>query len=401
MQKMFKNALNAYLVMSLVTLLVTPLFGKGLSTPQVSADTVSVKSEFVRIGPQFYDLPPEKTKEQLLEEEYDKKHANAEIIMEILAERNLLNSLQHIGPSQPFPRPNTNGTVDNTGEAQRFEQSLQSSLQSYIQIGNIEMVSNLQNRLGLLYVEKKEYDQAINFFLRAFSLKEELNDLTSQILICNNIAVVYGFVGNDEQATMYYNLMHKSAVKSKDLNSQANSLEQLALLKAKKKLYLEAQIDIIKKVLPLYKRAKNTSGRVGAYNSLAAIYLAEKKYTESRWFHLQAVKIASISSNSNKDMSFSLYSLGRVKKILKEYKLAIHDYTAAATYAFDGKDDVLRMHIYDDLGDIYIQTKDYANASASLAEYDSIKNKIISASEYKEKESVVSATNTVPSRTLH
>jgi tetratricopeptide (TPR) repeat protein len=391
MQKMLKNTLNVYLVSGLMVLLIMPVFGKTSTKSQVTADTTTaVKKDFVGIGPRFYDLPPEKTKEQLLEEEYDKKHANAEVIIRILEERHLLNTLQQIGPSQPAI------AVNNDPYAQNLEQSLLSSLQSYIQIGNLEMVSNLQNRLGIFYVQKKQYDQAIGFFQRAFSLKEELKDVTSQILVCNNIAVVYNFIGNNEQATMYYNLMYRNAIKVKDLNGQASSLEQLAILKAKKKLYYEAQLDIIKKVLPLYKRAKNTSGRVGAYNNLAAIYLAEKKYTESRWFHLQAVKIASISANSNKDMSFSLYSLARVKKILKEYKLAIHDYTAAAVYALEGGEHILRMHIYDDLGDIYIQTKDYANASASLAAYDTIKNKIISATDYRKSEAVVVSGNTTP-----
>lgn len=391
MQKMLKNTLNVYLVSGLMVLLLMPVIGKTSTKSQVTADTTtSVKKDFVGIGPRFYDLPPEKTKEQLLEEEYDKKHANAEVIIRILEERHLLNTLQQIGPSQSAI------AVSNELYAQNLEQSLLSSLQSYIQIGNVEMVSNLQNRLGIFYVQKKQYDQAISFFQRAFSLKEELKDVNSQILVCNNIAVVYNFIGNNEQATAYYNLMNRNAIKVKDLNSQASSLEQLAILKAKKKLYYEAQLDIIKKVLPLYKRAKNISGRVGAYNNLAAIYLAEKKYTESRWFHLQAVKIASISANSNKDMSFSLYSLARVKKILKEYKLAIHDYTAAAVYALEGGEDILRMHIYDDLGDIYIQTKDYANASASLAAYDTIKNKIISATDYRKSEAVVVSGNTTP-----
>ncbi|MFC6103676.1 tetratricopeptide repeat protein [Olivibacter domesticus] len=387
---MLKDTLNGYLMIGLMTALAIPQFGKSRTRPQVIVDTVSAKKEFVGIGPQFYDLPPEKTKEQLLEEEYDKKHANAEIIIKILEERHLLNALQQIGPSQPTM------TANNELYTQNLEQSLLSSLQSYIQIGNLEMVSNLQNRLGVFYVQKKQYDQAISFFQRAFSLKEELNDVVSQVLVSNNIAVVYNFIGNDEEATSYYNLMNRKAIKSKDLNGQASSLEQLAILKAKKKLYLEAQLDIIKKVLPLYKRAKNASGRVGAYNNLAAIYLTEKKYTQSRWFHLQAVKIASISGNSNKDMSFSLYSLARVKKILKEYKLAIHDYTVAATYALEGGDDILRMHIYDDLGDIYIQTKDYANASASLAAYDMIKNKIISSTDYRKSEAVVVSGNTSP-----
>ena len=235
MQKMLKNTLNVYLVSGLMILLIMPVFGKNSTKSQVTADTTtSVKKDFVGIGPRFYDLPPEKTKEQLLEEEYDKKHANAEVIIRILEERHLLNALQQIGPSQPAL------AVNNELYAQNLEQSLLSSLQSYIQIGNLEMVSNLQNRLGIFYVQKKQYDQAIGFFQRAFSLKEELKDVTSQILVCNNIAVVYNFIGNNEQATTYYNLMNRNAIKAKDLNGQASSLEQLAILKAKKKLYYEA-----------------------------------------------------------------------------------------------------------------------------------------------------------------
>jgi len=346
---------------------------KEIKKNNKTEDTVSVKRDFVGIGPALYELPPEKTKEQLLEEEYEKKHAGADAVMKFLEEQQLISLMQQTGAAAPL----STNALNATFTALDLENSLQQSLQAYLQLDNKEMISNLQNRLGILHVENKAYEKAINSFQRALAIKDELKDADAQIVVCKNLAALYDFLDNAEQAFTYYSLMNRLAVKAKNTYNEAISMEKLAILKARKGQYHDAEQDIIKKVLPLYGRVKSASGRVGAYNSLASIYLAEKKYTQSRWFHLQAVKVASMYGGNHRDMSYSLYSLGKVKKILKEYTLAINDYTSAARYAVQSRDELLSMRIYDDLGDIYIQTKDYAKALSYLQEYDSIKNRLM------------------------
>jgi len=337
-----------------------------------TVDSISGKKDFVGIGPVLYELPPEKTSEQLLEEKYDQKHAGSGIVAQLFEQRKLIASLQQTGNAYPLPAEASVNFTD-------LERSFQRSLQSYLQIGNMEMVSNLQNRLGILYVENKSYEKAIPSFQQALSNKEELKDFISQSVICHNLGLLYHFMDNVELSYVYYDRMNKLAKKANNVLGEVTSLEQLAILKARKGQYREAEQDMIKKVLPLYKRIKDARGRIGAYNNLAAIYLAEEKYTESRWFHLQAVKIASIGGNNSEGLSYSLYQLGKIKKILKEYTLAISDYTSAASYAKQSGDEWLSMHIYDDLGDIYIQTKDYVNASTYLEAYEKIKNKLVKA----------------------
>lgn len=337
----------------------------------VLADTVSKKQAFSGIGPSYYELPPEKTKEQLLEEEYERKHRAAVSVTKSLEERGLAAILQQTGPYSPLlPSP------INAASRADLQAALQRSLQSYLQLGNMEMVSDLQNRLALLYVEDKGYEKAIGNFERALAIKVEINDFNAQAVIANNLGALYEFLDNTDKALLYYERMNKAALKAKNIHNEAVALEHLALLKARKGQFKEAQHDIIKRVLPLYKRDKNISGRVSAYNSLAAVYLLEEKYTESRWFHLQAVKVASMASGKQRDLSYSLYHLGNVKKILKEYALAISDYTSAATYALQAGDEMLTLRIYDDLGDMYLQTKDYEKAAEYLAEYQHIKNRL-------------------------
>lgn len=373
MQRKIKYTLTSFC-------LIGSLFSNVLANPARETnkgrrvdDTLSVKQDFVGIGPVFYQLPPEKTKEQLLEERYEMKHAGAGAVAQVLEERKLMALLAQVGAAVP----GSSNLLDATFTATDLEHNLQRSLQSYLQLDNKEMVSNIQNRLGILQTENKDYEKAVNSFQRALALKDELKDIASQVIICNNLAAVYTFLDNREQAFTYYTLMNRLATKTKDLRNEAIALEQLAILKAHKGQYHDAEQDIIKKVLPLHGRLKNARGKVAAYNSLAAIYLAEEKYTESRWFHLQAVKAASMNGGNHRDMSYSLYHLGKVKKLLKEYNLAINDYVSAATYASQSRDELLSMCIYDDLGDIYIQTKNYEKALSYLQEYDSIKNKII------------------------
>ncbi|MEH6304777.1 tetratricopeptide repeat protein [Olivibacter sp. CPCC 100613] len=375
MQKILKYTLVSCLVMGFAPGVKGKLAKKRNGDKGIVSDTVSVKS-FTGIGPVQYELPPEKTKEQLLREAFDQKHIASGSVTKELEERDLNIVLQQTGQYYPLPSNTANSTMD-------LETSLQRSLQSYLQIGNMEMVSNLQNRLALLYVKDKRYEKAIGSFERALAIKAEINDFHAQAIIASNLGALYEFLDNTDRALFYYDLMNKNALRAKSVHNEAVALEHLAVLKARKGQFKEAQHDIIKRVLPLYKKEKNVSGRVSAYNSLAAIYLLEKKYTESRWFHLQAVKVASLASNSQRDMSYSLYHLGKVKKLLKEYELAITDYTSAAAYALQAGDEMLRLRIYDDLGDVYLKTENYTKASEYLTEYHHIKNRLFPASDVK------------------
>lgn len=374
MQKILKYTLVSCLLMGFSPGVKGKL-SKRRSDRGIVPDTVSVK-DFSGIGPVLYELPPEKTKEQLLKEEFDKKRMAAVFVTKGLEERGLSAVLQQTGQYYPLSTHTSINRAD-------LQNSLQRSLQSYLQIGNMEMVSDLQNRLALLYVEDRGYEQAIGSFERAFAIKGEINDFHAQAIIANNLGALYEFLDNTDKALLYYELMSKAALKANSTHNMAIALEHLALLKARKGQFKEAQHDIIKRVLPLYKKEKNTSGRVSAYNSLAAIYLLEKKYTESRWFHLQAVKVASLASNGQRDLSYSLYHLGKVKKLLKEYDLAITDYTSAAAYALQAGDEMLSLRIYDDLGDVYLQTKNYTKASEYLTAYHHIKNRLFPTSDVK------------------
>jgi len=332
-------------------------------------DSLTQRQILGAMGPFPYELPPEKTKEQLLEEAYIEKHKEASVISQFFKDRDLLLSLNTLGYQRVFPGL---GFAENQEDNASITNGLQKSIQEYLQIGNQQMVANLQNRLGICYVGSKQYDKAIACFLNALSIKRELKDFDGAIQVSRNLATLYKFRGNKEDADQYYRLMYKMASDYRDLNAQAYAMEQLALLKADKGYYLEAQLDLIKKILPLYKRAKNVSGRINAYNNLAFVYAMEKKYTESRWFYLQAIKVATKGGDA-RDLAYSLYYLAGIKRRLEEYQLAINDYRAAASYASKTRDKPLKMRIYDELGDIYIRTKDYDGASASLKEYKTIR----------------------------
>jgi|GEM_PF-1104056 len=336
-------------------------------------DSLLMKKNVVEIGPMYYELPPEKTAEQLLEEKYDEKHAGAKVLEQLFKRRQLITALQQTGQALPLPSHAVNAQFTFSD----LENAFQRSLQAYLQLGNMEMVSNLQNRIGILHVENEAYDKALNSFQQALTNKEILKNIQGELAVCSNIASLYSFTGNPHEASVYFDRVRKLSKKTGNKASEVSALEQLALLKAEKGQYQDAEQDMIKDVIPTYKRLRNLKGRINAYNNLASMYLAEEKYTESRWFHLQAIKLAMLNNHLGDDLSYSLYQLGKIKKIQKEYDLAIVDYQAAASHAERSGDEWLRMRIYDDLGDIYLQTKDYANASTYLEAYEDLKEKLM------------------------
>lgn len=337
-------------------------------------DSTALKQEsFLGIGPVPYNLPPKKTKKQLLKEQYIEKRKESTILKQIIREEQFIESLKPSGYTKPIPESYTFYLKGVEGETNE-EKLMLASVKFYLEIENYEFSSNMQTQLGIYYSLRKRYDRSLQVFKSALMVKESLKDQHGQETILKNLASIYRFLDNKEEAKKYYSQLFSKAIKLQDLNEQAASLEQLALLKARESQYAEAQTDIIKRVLPLYKKANNSSGRIRAYNSLAAIYQDQEKFTQSRWFYLQAIEIAAASSEYS-GMAHSLYSLGKIKAKIEEYGLAIADYKAAEAYAEESNDSRLLLQIQDEIGDLYFITGDYEAATTAITRYNDLKNK--------------------------
>src|SRR3546814_1944792 len=91
-------------------------------------------------------------------------------------------------------------------------------------------------------------DYAVEFFEKAMRAKKALNRMVDWETITDNLAVAYEYLGQLDKAYALRQALYERAVKSHDNREQANKLMKLALVKAKRAEWKEAERDIIRKV---------------------------------------------------------------------------------------------------------------------------------------------------------
>ncbi|WP_028296409.1 tetratricopeptide repeat protein [Olivibacter sitiensis] len=340
-------------------------------------DSIALRRESFRgIGPVPYHLPPRKTDEQLLEDRYAVMKNDAEILINHFKKQDLYRHLSECGDSPIVAMSSLFSERDSLKAENSTEKSLIASIGFYQKLENRRAMSDLQNRLAMHYAQESKYHEAVALFHKALQEKELLEDRVAQKIIIRNIAFVYQHTAAYPEATGYFEQVAKMADKDRDLNMQAEALSHLAQIKAKNNRISEAQNDVIKKIIPLYRRAKNDAGRIEAFQNLASFYLEEKKFTESRWFYLQAVEIASLR-NHYSGLATSLYQLAAVKNQIAEYALAITDYKAAEGFALQSKDQELLLKINDGLCKAYMAVGDYGNAKKCISTHYLLKQDLL------------------------
>src|SRR5690606_22550689 len=105
----------------------------------------------------------------------------------------------------------------------------------------------------------------------------------------------------------------------------AEAMMELALVKAKMGATSEAEQDIIRKVVPLFRRARNESGRASAYRMLADIYSLQHKYPEAQWFLVQAKTIVDKEGITDQ-LPEIIFNLAETKKHSGNPQVAIEEY---------------------------------------------------------------------------
>ena len=148
-------------------------------------------------------------------------------------------------------------------------------------------------------------------------------------------------------------------------------------VKSKKKrlAYQEKALDFTMQALHYYSRYNDTSGmRVSFYN-LAKVYHAQRKYTQAKWFILQADNF-SRAKNDVPNLINSLLELASIKSDIKDYDLAMRDLNEALTLSVNNHYSRNESAVQESFAILYTRTQDYDKAAAALKRHNFIDDSI-------------------------
>jgi hypothetical protein len=327
-------------------------------------------SSFEGIGPIVYILPPLKTEEELLVEQYVIKKQNHHQIDSLIININFEKELKKINT------PHLSSSLEDSLKDGNEESHLIAIINYYKNEMNEDYYADWQNNLAIFYLLSGESNKANALFLESLKIKEKLGSIEDQLLVMNNLALLEAKTGNNTKAMSLYDQLLEQAKKAKNLNNQTESYLAIAKLEAQSGNFSEAHNLIIKKSMPLLQKSKNYQGIVIALNNLASFKEMQKKDTEAKWIYLQAVDVAR-KHNDEKGLAISFYNLAQLKNRIGDGNLSIADFIASKNLAIKNEMEDLLVEIQDGLGDAYLKLNDYKAAALALNEYQSLKTSLL------------------------
>lgn len=343
--------------------------GFGQENIDFSGVITKYDSTFSGVGPKVYFLPPPKTSAELLDDRYAEKEIDSALVEEYVKRMQYYHRLEMTG----------NGDVAEKyvpireSQTSSVEGKLLMAVVYNVASHNLNALADVQNRLAMEYVAIGTLDFAVEFFEKAVQAKKAVGNQSDWETITQNLAVTYEYLGQLDKAYALRQQLYEQAVKNHNNRDQANALMELALIKAKRGGWDEAERDIIRKVVPLFRRLRDEAGRASAYSTLATIYTLQQKYPEAQWFLVQAKTIVDREGISDQ-LPEIIFNLAETKKYAGNPRVAIEEYKVASDLAKKDHRIGMQLAIQDALGNLYHEAGDYDGAALALNQYDILKN---------------------------
>src|SRR5690606_22576777 len=218
---------------------MTAAFGQG--NVDFTGTIGKYDSTFSGIGPEVYFLPPPKTEAELLDDRYAEKEVDSALVEEYVKRMQYYHRLEMTG----------NGDVAvkyvpiREAQVSSVEGKLLMAADYNVASNNINALADIQNRLAMEYIAIGTVDVAVEFFERAIRTKKAMNNMADSETITRNLAVAYEYLGQLDKAYALREQLYERAAKGRDHSDEASALMELALIKAKKGGWSEAERDII------------------------------------------------------------------------------------------------------------------------------------------------------------
>ncbi|PVH24162.1 tetratricopeptide repeat protein [Sphingobacterium corticibacter] len=315
---------------------------------------------FDGIGPKVYFLPPPRTENEVLIDDYAEKRVFHDSIARAMQFQDLLTefrftSKRHLVQQYYQQLP---ATSEEWNKAINQETSL----------GNTAFAAALMNEYAWLSLNKHFLPQTVGLLIGAVDL-ESGNVLEDDFTaLQRNLADVYLYNRNYREAAALQERLLAKLDRHSSIVEQAHAYTRMALVQAYLKDYKLAENSIIRKAIPLYNRAKDRQSKVLAWQLLASIYQMHDKHTEAQWFLIQARDLAA-ASNFRRELGTIEYMLASSKLEQKNYKVALLEFARAEELAVEEKDPLLQLAIHDKKGEAHLALSQFKEAKEELTQY--------------------------------
>ncbi|HXI01310.1 MAG TPA: tetratricopeptide repeat protein [Sphingobacteriaceae bacterium] len=250
------------------------------------------------------------------------------------------------------------------------------SLLASQKLGDKKKESDILRAYGNFHALSGELDKSINYYKQALLITEQLNDKAEIIKTNYRLGAISKYKGNYAEAIYFYEcaILNATSIKSTPIIPMAYL--EIAKIKTLQIKNGEAETLILRKALPLFTRIGDKMGRINSFQALGNVYHRQNRYSEAKWFYIQANTLARKLDDKNNIIS-SLISLAKVKFAIGHYPLALKDYQEADLIASKNKNIGKLVEVKSGLSDLYYKMGNIKAAGKEIDEYTKFKNAIL------------------------
>lgn len=214
-------------------------------------------------------------------------------------------------------------------------------------------LSKVHNKLGALYRNMADYDQALNHHHLSLLFAEKTNDSYLLSSAYNSIGVVYRRLDNHPQATKYHILGLKAAEAVNDLFSISVSLNSLGNIYSLNGQYPEA-LSYFTRGLKISQEMNNPRGEAMNYNNIGEVYEFMQQYDSAMVYYTHSLRL-NRSIKNRRGTSISYNAIGKIHLFRGKPDVALDLFTQA-------------LKIDNELGDKKFIVDTYVNLARAYTE---------------------------------
>jgi hypothetical protein len=189
---------------------------------------------------------------------------------------------------------------------------------------------------ALAFYEIAKLQEASGQFATALKTYNEVYRIQYKIgeqVFAGNVAAhltdVFTKKQNYTEAFKYADMAKNAYYSVCRMDSLGSIYFKIASLKRKLKSPKLAEYYILNHALPYYRSSDNLQGRLKSFDFLGSLYLDQKRYSEAKWFYIQANTQSRINADTAGTIS-SLINLGITKVLIGDLALAKQDISEAS-----------------------------------------------------------------------
>jgi serine phosphatase RsbU (regulator of sigma subunit) len=253
--------------------------------------------------------------------------------LKLLAEKNLKNC--HTTSLCKFYKTQTAAVLSNIGYI-NMDKGLSDvaieyylkALKIYEELNVVEEIASVNSNIGFVYQQQNEDDQAFKFYFKSWQLYKSINSKTGLAASYNNMAYIYKTQKKYKEAKSNYIKAIELYEQIGDKNGVATSLNNLGLVYKKMRDTTNA-IICYKKSVVLFEQGNDKEGLLYCYNNIGNLLKSQNKFDEAFIYAAKSFELSKKCTNpeaiyTSANLNYFLFKKKKnYKEALDMYELSI------------------------------------------------------------------------------